>query len=324
MTDQWVGLELRHLATLQAIVETGSFKDAAALLGYTPSAISQQIASLERIIGARVIVREHGRRALGPTEAGKSLLVHMHAIEARLGAAKADIDAFARGSVGTLRIGAFESVERRLLPNVMRRFREMCPDVELNVAETLVDLDLLDAVERGALDLAFAVLPLPDGPFRAQVLLDDPWVLVTRAGDEGELSGLTTLADIGALPLVCWRSPSAIAPVLTWFRAAGIEPNIVLQSDYNEVVQGFAAAGFGVALLPRLALDVQDETTAVVELEGIIPPRQLAIAWHRDRKRSTALESFVSLVAKVASELDARGERVRPFPRAAARTLRAC
>jgi DNA-binding transcriptional LysR family regulator len=324
MIDQWVGLELRHLTTLQAIVETGSFKGAAALLGYTPSAISQQIASLERIIGARVIVREHGRRALGPTEAGKSLLVHLHAIEARLGAAKADIDAFARGSVGTLRIGAFESVERRLLPNVMRRFRELFPDVELNVAETLADLDLLDSVERGTLDLAFAVLPLPDGPFRAQVLMNDPWVLVTRAGEEDALSGLATLADIGALPLVCWRSPSAIAPALTWFRAAGIEPNIVLQSDYNEVVQCFAAAGFGVALMPRLAVAVQDDTTAVVELEGIIPPRQLAIAWHRDRRKSTTLGAFVSLVAEVASEVEAREATSGSFPRTTTRTLRAC
>ncbi|MGI8478780.1 MAG: LysR family transcriptional regulator [Gaiellaceae bacterium] len=83
MTDQWVGLELRHLTALQAIADTGSFKGAARRLGYTPSAISQQIAGLERIVGTRVIAREHGRRALGPTQAGRSLLAHMAAIEAR-------------------------------------------------------------------------------------------------------------------------------------------------------------------------------------------------------------------------------------------------
>ena len=144
VTDQWIGLELRHLTALQAIAETGSFKGAAARLGYTPSAISQQIAGLERIVGTRVIAREHGRRALGPTQAGRSLLGHMAAIEARLGAAKADIDAFARGAVGSLRIGAFESIQRRLLPEVMRRFRHVFPDVELEVAETLGDFDLLE------------------------------------------------------------------------------------------------------------------------------------------------------------------------------------
>jgi len=317
MTDQWVGLELRHLAALQAIADTGSFKAAAGLLGYTPSAISQQIATLERIVGSRVVVREHGRRAFGPTPAGKLLLVHMAAIEARLGAAKADIDLLARGAVGALRVGVFESVERWLLPQVMRRFGELFPDVGIEVGETLLDLDLLSSVERGTLDVAFAVLPLPEGPFRTTVLLSDPWVLVTEAGaDSAALSGLT-LRQLGELPLLCWRSASAIAPALECFRAAGIEPNIVLRSDYNEVVQGLAAAGFGIALMPRLAVDLHDERTAVVDLRGLIPPRQLAITRHRDRATSEALEAFVSIVAEIASE-------VEPENTAALRLAAAC
>ncbi len=315
MTDQWIGLELRHLTALQAIAETGSFKGAAARLGYTPSAISQQIASLERIVGTQVIAREHGRRALGPTQAGMALLGHMAAIEARLGAAKADIDAFARGAMGSLRIGAFESIQRRLLPEVMRRFRGVFPDVELEVAETLGDFDLLDSLERGTLDLAFAVLPLPDGPFRATVVLEDPWVLVTEArGDHTALSHLT-LREIAELPLVCWHSPLPIAPALDSFRAAGIEPNIVLRSDYNEVVQGFAGAGFGIALMPRLAVNPCDSRTAIVDLEGLIPPRRLAIASHRDRASNEAIDAFVSYVAEVGSEIGAaRAAAERPVP----------
>ena len=315
VTDQWIGLELRHLTALQAIAETGSFKGAAARLGYTPSAISQQIASLERIVGTRVVAREHGRRALGPTQAGKSLLGHMAAIEARLGAAKADIDAFARGAVGSLRIGAFESIQRRLLPEVMRRFRDLFPDVEIEVAETLGDFDLLSSLERGTLDLAFAVLPLPDGPFRATVVLDDPWVLVAEASSDCTALSRLTLREIAELPLVCWHSPLPIAPALDSFRAAGIEPNIVLRSDYNEVVQGFAAAGFGVALMPRLAVNPSDTRTTIVELGGLIPPRRLAIAWHRDRATNDAIDSFVSHVAEVASEIGGpEGASARPAP----------
>jgi DNA-binding transcriptional LysR family regulator len=303
VTDQWIGLELRHLIALQAIAETGSFKAAASLLGYTPSAISQQIAGLERIVGTRVIAREHGRKALGPTQAGRSLLAHMAAIEARLGAAKADIDAFARGAVGSLRVGAFESIERRVLPEVMRRFRAMFPEVEIEVGETLLDLDLVSSLERGTLDVAFAVLPLPDGPFRASVVLDDPWVLVTEASRDRTALSRLTLREIADLPLVCWRSPSALHPALDSFRAAGVEPNIVLRSDYNEVVQGFAAAGFGVALMPRLAVNPCDCRTAIVDLDGLIPPRRIAIAWHRDRVANEALDAFVSHVTAVASEI---------------------
>ncbi len=315
VTDQWIGLELRHLTALQAIAETGSFKGAATRLGYTPSAISQQIAGLERIVGTRVIAREHGRKALGPTQAGKSLLGHMVAIEARLGAAKADIDAFARGAVGSLRVGAFESVQRRLLPEVMRRFRSMFPDVEIEVAETLGDFDLLSSLERGTLDLAFGVLPLPDGPFRATAVLDDPWVLLTQASSDRSALSRLTLREIAELPLVCWHSPLPIAPALDTFRAAGIEPNIVLRSDYNEAVQGFAAAGFGIALMPRLAVNPCDCRTAIVELDGLIPPRRLALAWHRDRATNEALDAFVSHVAEVASEIEV-GDwgLVRPAP----------
>jgi len=315
VTDQWIGLELRHLTALQAIAETGSFKGAAARLGYTPSAISQQIAGLERIVGTRVVAREHGRRALGPTQAGRSLLGHMAAIEARLGAAKADIDAFARGAVGSLRIGAFESIQRRLLPEVMRRFGDTFPDVELEVAETLGDFDLLSSLERGTLDLAFAVLPLPDGPFRATVVLDDPWVLVTEASSDHTALSRLTLREIAELPLVCWHSPLPIAPALDSFRAAGIEPNIVLRSDYNEVVQGFAAAGFGVALMPRLAVNPCDCRTSIFDLDGLIPPRRLAIASHRDRATNDAIDAFVSHVAEVASEIGAgEGAFARPGP----------
>ena len=113
-----------------------------------------------------------------------------------------------------------------------------------------------------------------------------------RGGDRTALSRLT-LREIAELPLVCWHSPLPIAPALDSFRAAGIEPNIVLRSDYNEVVQGFAAAGFGVALMPRLAVNPCDCRTAIVDLDGLIPPRRLAIASHRDRATNDAIDAFV-------------------------------
>ncbi len=304
MSDRWVGLELRHLTALQAIADEGSFKGAARALGYTPSAISQQIASLERIVGARVIAREHGRRALGLTDVGRALLVHLSAIEARLEAAKAEVDAFSRGVVGPIRVGAFESVEARLLPEVLRRFRALLPDVAIEVAETLLDLDLLKSLERGALDLAFGILPLPEGPFERRVVITDPWVLVAQDGSEHAVHAASITAhELAELPLVCFRSPSAIAPALDSLQALGIEPNIVLRSDYNDVVQEFAAAGVGVALMPRLAVNRYDDRTRMIDLSAFIPPRQIAIAWHRDRRQSEAFDAFISLAAEVGSRV---------------------
>ena len=307
MSDHWVGLELRHLTALQAIADAGSFKGAARSLGYTPSAISQQIASLERIVGVQVVVRAQGREALGPTDAGQILLRHMNAIDARLSEAKAEIDALARGIAAPLRIGTFESVGTRLLPEIIGQFAELYPDVRVRVDDAILDLDLLRSLERGVFDLVFANLPLPLGPFETEVVLDDPWVLVCRADSElGQRDDPPTLREVAELPLVSFRSPRAIEPALVPFRAAGIELNLVFQSDYNEVVQGFAAADLGIALMPLLAVNQQDERTRVVGLGDLIPSRQVALVWHGERAVSETQAAFVALAAAVGERLDHR------------------
>lgn len=305
MTERWIGLDLRHLLTFRTIAEEGSFKAAARTLGYTPSAVSQQIASLERVVGVQLIAREHGRQALGPTEAGRILLLHLTAIEARLGAAKADLQALVDGAVGALRVGAYESVEAKLLPDLIARFGERFPRTRVEVVEALTDLDHLRSLEHGTLDLAFTLLPLPPGPFRVRTVLRDPWILVVQAGSSlvDAPTASLDLELVGRLPLVCFRAARAIDDVLDRFRAAGVEPNVVLRSDYNDAVQEFAAAGRGVALMPRLAVNPGDGRTALVDLGDLLPPREIALAWHADRVPSTALETFVQLAAELCSQV---------------------
>src|ERR1051325_9694723 len=126
----WLGLELRHLVALKAISEEGTFGRAARRLGYTQSAISQQIAMLERIVGQKLIERPGGPRPVSLTEAGELLLRHADAIAARLQAAQADLAAFAEGAAGPLRVGTYQSVSTRLLPAIVRRFKEAFPKVD--------------------------------------------------------------------------------------------------------------------------------------------------------------------------------------------------
>jgi DNA-binding transcriptional LysR family regulator len=305
LSEQWIGLELRHLAALQAIAEEGSFKSAAAKLGYTPSAISQQIATLERIVGAKVIVREQGKAALGLTGEGKVLLAHMTAIEARLSAARTDLEAMNRGLAGTLRVGVWESVGARLLPELVVQLRSALPDVRLELCDAADDLVLLRSLERGLLDVVFAVVPLAPGPFQSRVVLRDPWLLVSKAGSEQEKAARATAASMtsGVLPLLCFRSTRALEPVIRHLRREGAKLDIVLRCDYNSVLLELAAAGLGVALLPRLAVDLHDARISVVGVGSLVPPRHIAVAWHADRTDNEAIERFVALAADVGASL---------------------
>src|SRR5215475_10581426 len=119
-SDLWLGVELRHFAALDAVASEGSFGRAAARLGYTQSAVSQQIATLERIVGEQLIERPGGSRPVALTEGGQLLLRHARAIVARMQAAQADLAALSAGEGGSLHVGIFQSVGARLLPEVMR------------------------------------------------------------------------------------------------------------------------------------------------------------------------------------------------------------
>jgi len=117
-TDSWLGVELRHFLALEAVAREGSFGKAATSLGYTQSAVSQQIATLERIVGHRLIERPGGPKPVSLTEAGRLLLTHAGAIAARVAAAQADLTALAEGQAGTLRVGVFQSVGQRILRSI--------------------------------------------------------------------------------------------------------------------------------------------------------------------------------------------------------------
>src|SRR6266576_5544726 len=148
-TNRLFGVELRHLAALEAVGRTRSFGRAARELGYTQSAVSQQIALLERNVGQRLVDRPGGPRPVDLTDAGRLLLRHADAIVAQLDAAQADLAAFTEGAAGPLRVGIYQSVGARILPALLRRFRQDWPLVEVSVREEIDAADLLRLLEHG-------------------------------------------------------------------------------------------------------------------------------------------------------------------------------
>jgi len=301
--DRWLGVELRHLAALEAIATEGTFGRAAEKLGYTQSAISQQIAMLERIVGERLIERPGGSRPVTFTEAGQILLRHAESIVARLQAAQADLAALSSGEAGSLHVGTFQSVGAKILPEVMRRFRAAWPDVEIELRESHLDSELTDGVERGDLDLAFVQLPVDNPSLETLELLRDDYVLVTAKDSPfATAKRPPSLREIADQPLIGYRTCRTTEIVLDQLRTTGVEPRFVFRSNENGVVQGLAATGVGVALVPRLAVDENDETVKVVELGPKIAPRIVGIVRHRDRYHSAAAKAFVATALEVGRE----------------------
>ena len=296
--DGWLGVEVRHLAALRAVAHEGSFGGAALALGYTQSAVSQQIATLERAVGERLVERPGGPRRVSLTEAGAVLLRHAERIVAGMEAAWADVRAVASGEAGEIRVGTYQSVGARILPDVMRDFVAERPGVEVVLHESGSDQELLDLLERGELDLAFTVLPLPAGPFEAVELLCDPYVLMVRAGsDLATQEGGVCLGDLAGVPMMASRHCISGAYTEELVRSLGVDLNIVFRSDDNGTVQGLVGAGMAAALVPLLAVEVSDERVELLRVAEELPDRRIALAWHRDRARSSAARAFLAVDA---------------------------
>ncbi|MBV8080874.1 MAG: LysR family transcriptional regulator [Actinobacteria bacterium] len=303
-SDQWLGVEVRHLAALAAIVEEGSFGRAAARLGYTQSAISQQIATLERIVGERLLDRPRGKRTVRATEAGELLVRHGNAIVARLRAAQADIEALAHGEGSRLRVGTFQSTGARVLPELMRRFGGEWPSVDVRLTEFADDAVLLEMLERGELDVAFAQLPLDDRPLLdVQPLLVDPYVLVIPADEEAPAEPLS-IKKLDGQKLIGFRTCRSQPMAEEQLEQRGVCADIVFRSDDNGTVQAMVGAGVGWALVPRLAVDEDDPRVQVLDVRDV-DPRRIGLAWHRDRHRTAPARRFVELAVELCSPLRA-------------------
>jgi DNA-binding transcriptional LysR family regulator len=314
--DEWLGVELRHLAALEAVARTRSFGAAARELGYTQSAVSQQIAHLEAIVGQRLFDRPGGPRRVEPTEAGELLLRHAEAIVARLDAARSDMAALGEGAAGTLRVGIYQSVGERILPAVLRRFRQQWPRVTVAVREEADADDLLRLVERGELDLTFADVPLLEGPFEWVELMRDPYVLLVAADSElASLDEAPARRELARLPLIGRRTTDEPERFLRGW-APGL--NVVFRTDDNGTLAALVAEGLGAAIVPRLVVSPRWREVALLPLSPRVPPRTIVIAWHRDRYRSAAALAFVEL----ARELGADYERTVTEPPSASAASR--
>src|SRR5919202_1209914 len=304
-------LDVRRMSVLREVALRGSFSAAADALSFTQSAISQQIAALEREAGAVLVQRS--ARGVRLTEAGEAVVRHADAILARLAEAEAELEAIAGLRGGRLRIGTFESAASTIMPLAIAAFRERHPLVELSMVLAEPE-DAIPQLRAGDLDLALLVQsgrrPEADGIERLH-LLDDPlYVVLPRDHPlahrrDLRLADLAEDAWIGGAPdCECHRLISGACA------AAGFAPRIAFETDDYGAVQGFVAAGVGVSLIAELGLSSVRDDIVVRSLGRETPVRQVQAATLAEGYRSPATAAMLAMLEEVAARHAARRPRL--------------
>jgi len=293
-------VEIRQLRALQAVAAEGSFGRAAERLGFTQSAISQQIAGLERAIGERVFDRPGGPRRVELTPTGGVLLAYADALSARIRIAEDELRSLRAGEVGRLVVGSFQSVSVNVLPEVIGRLRAERPGLSVRCIESDENDELVAKLLADELDLSFLVgAPDHDG-IESIELMRDPFVLVSPATEDQSVVALESLSGaplIGQSPCFCQLM------IDDCLRRHGVEPDYVFRSNDNAAVQAMVRAGMGRAILPFLAVDTNDAGVFVSALEPDVPPRVVTIARRKGRTLIPAAERFVELARTACAAL---------------------
>lgn len=296
-------LELKHLVALDAVATEGTFGRAAERLGYTQSAVSQQIAALERILGDKVFDRPGGPRPVVLTPLGAELLERGRELLARVDSMSLELDLFRTGSVGKLAVGTFQSVSAMLLPEIVARMRETFPTLELQVVESDIEAELEAALANGEVEVSFLVGDEIPGTESVH-LLDDPFVLIARP-DQFPPGSVST-AQFAGEPLIGQHQNSCQLLNEAGLRSSGVEPNYVYRTNDNGTVAAMVRAGMGVAVMPFLCVEPEDPRISIHPIDPPIPDRSIRLAWRRNRTLSPAAERFIQLTVEASRELTGR------------------
>src|SRR2546430_6809776 len=246
-------VELRHLRTMAAIAEEGTFGRAAARLGYTQSSVSQQIALLERALGGAVFDRPGGPRPVRITPLGEVVLTHGRDLLTKAEALADAVDRFRAGS-GRIDIGTFPSVSNLILPAVVRRLLDEHPGCDIRLSEVEPEDPQL-----GDLDLLFY-----DGRIEGDVehvkLLDEHYLLVAGAGAFPD--GPVRVKLLDDAPMVAWPPTYHQRWLERALASAGAQPRIVFRTAGPETILSMVRAGIGSAA-PSLVAPLHGQAPGV-------------------------------------------------------------
>ncbi|WP_171163050.1 LysR family transcriptional regulator [Streptomyces sp. I05A-00742] len=299
-------LNLERLRTLDAVARHGSITGAAEELHVTASAVSQQLAKLERETGQRLLAKQG--RGVRLTDAGRLLAAHAARILSQVALARSDLEAQRGRAIGELLLGAFPTAARGLLPAALTRLRDEHPRLSVSLEEMRPE-EGVRRVDRGDLDVAVVLdwnnrpVALPSGLSKAAIL-DDP--VDVAVPDGHPLAGRrdVDLEDFAADEWVSWpKGEFCHEWLLGTLRAQGIEPRISHMADEHHTQLALVAAGFGVVVSPRLGRGPVAEGVRMVPVRHTMCRRVFAV-WRTEAGARPSVRAAVAALCEAGRTVD--------------------
>jgi DNA-binding transcriptional LysR family regulator len=299
-------LDVHRLRLLRELAHRGTIAAVAQALSYTPSAVSQQLSILEREAGVALL--ERTARQVRLTAAGRILVDHAEQVLAAIESAAAALAGVRQGLTGTLRIGAFPSAARTLLPAALVLLGRDQPGLELTVDE-YDPVHAAEAVRTGALDVAlthdYDLVPTPERrALESTVVLAEPMLLASRRPPADPADPVGSFRDgvwiMGRAGNLCGQAARRIC------EAAGFEPGIRHQMDDFPTALALVAAGLGQTILPGLG--AQRAPRGVV-LTPLSATARVSVTHRRGAGRHPAITAFLTAIGGAVEQYLATAKR---------------
>jgi DNA-binding transcriptional LysR family regulator len=294
-------VDVNRLRVFRAVVASGTVQAAAGNLGYSPSAVSQHLAALQRETGLTLF--EKAGRGIVPTAAGRLLAARSDEVMDSLGRLTGLVADLREGRSGTLSIGTFASAGEAWIPHVAKALAIELPDVILTL-----DIHDHDDAPRPPYDIELSTEHPHDPPnvtpgSRRYVLLDEPFVLLVP--HDHHLAGRRQV-PLGDLADERWidddpHDTSCGRILRAWWRAAGLNPHFVARTSDHHASIAFVAAGVGVAIVPRLALGMLPPAVAQVRVVDPEPTRRIVACVRDDTDRNPAVSRAMEILRGAAA-----------------------
>ena len=291
-------MESKKLEALLMAVDLGSFTKAAEVLGYTQSGLTHMMNSLEKEVGFTLL--ERGRNGVRLTEEGERIAPAVREFLQANARLDSVIEQVAASRTEILRVSAYASIAMHWLPGIIQRFREECPDVDVDIRMAdHVDIPY-ELLAQGKMD-AILVSPQDEGQYEWVHLADDPMFAVLPK--DFDTQGMT------AFPLAAFEARDFIMPsqgfdkdIMRIFNRIGVKPHILPTWVDDPTVISMVSHGLGVSMMTELTVRGRTDGVKLLPVEPA-SSRELGLAVRSLDAASDGLRHFIDCTKRVVAEM---------------------